>query len=73
MEIEYPSGNYAYELFTNSVTGKVQSEDPRLGPLPPSWGRRDDIDPATGDPGATVFLKEQTGEEVTADPRLTPE
>ena len=60
-----------YETFTNSRTGEVQSEDPRLGPLPERWRRVDEVDPVTGIPRASVFLNEENGEQTPLDPRMT--
>lgn len=59
-----------YETFTNTETGEVRSEDPRLGSLPPGWRRVDDVDPVTGIPRANVFVNEDTGERTSLDPRM---
>lgn len=68
----WSSDSRFYETFTNSVTGEIQSEDPRLGSLPMSWRRLGDVDPVTNIPRASVFVDERTGDQVTLDPRLTP-
>lgn len=59
--------------FLNSETGEETLEDPRLGPLPPSWGRAS-YERRAGDPDIMQrFENDQTGEIVNHDPRLSPE
>lgn len=58
---------------TNTVTGEVTQEDPRLGPLPPDWQRiekpRTPADPMQ----FARYRNKSTGEVLKGDPRLLPE
>lgn len=58
--------------YVNMTTGDITNEDPRLGPLPPSWERMS-IEWASHHPRYVDFFRNtETGDIVSSDPRLTP-
>ena len=58
-----------YDAFLDHQTGEFQIEDPRLGPLPAGWyiGDHEERD------AWNFYANDETGEETTFDPRMTPE
>jgi hypothetical protein len=66
--IENDIDGYRLSKYTNSLTGSITFEDPRLGPLSPDWVRLDEDDPNF--PGRPLFKNQITGERTWLDLRL---
>ena len=65
-----PDFEYYYDAFLNRETGVVQTEDPRLGPLPPGWRIADQITKHL----VTLYTNEAAGIfRSKFDPRMSPE
>ena len=66
---ELTESGHEVQEFKEGTTDVVTFEDPRLGPLPPSWDATKDHDK----PDTIMFRSRETGKEQRGDPRLTTE
>lgn len=61
--------NGRWAAFVNAVTGNIQIEDPRVGPLPAEWRVRSHAKEAA----VNLYVNNDTGEKTFFDPRMTPD
>lgn len=61
----------AVQVFTDTQTGTVVYDDPRLGALPDDWEFKKAYDPGTSE--MRYFINRSTSAERWEDPRLAPD